>query len=93
MNMVLGTFTAFLLASFMVFFAEMGRATIATPRELDRLSRYPLLATVPFDRGNGKALHRRPKSERLSITLTPDTPADTRRSKAFENLLEDTQAS
>jgi len=93
MDVVLGTFTAFLLASFMVFFAEMGRATIATPRELDKLSRYPLLATVPFDRGQGKAPHRRPKSERLSITL-PDTPADARRmSKAFENLREDTQAS
>jgi hypothetical protein len=90
MNMVLGTFTAFLLASFMVFFAEMGRATIATPRELDGLSRYPLLATVPFDRRHD----RRPKSERLSITLTPDTLADMRRmSKTFENLREDTQAS
>lgn len=56
MNMVLGTFTAVLLASFMVFFAEMGRATIATPRELDGLSRYPLLATVPFDRRDDRRL-------------------------------------
>lgn len=91
MNMVLGTFTAVLLASFMVFFAEMGRATIATPRELDGLSRYPLLATVPFDRRDDRRL----KPERLSITLTPDTPADMRRmSKALANLREeDTQAS
>lgn len=94
MNLVLGTFTAFLLASFVVFFAEMGRATIATPRELDRLSHYPLLATVPFDRRQGKLPHRRLKSERLSITLTPDTPTEARKmSKAFEELREDTQAS
>ncbi|TCK72057.1 GumC family protein [Acidipila rosea] len=47
LDVALGSFTAIFLASFMVFFAEMGRSTIATPRELDAVSRYPLLATVP----------------------------------------------
>lgn len=49
-DIILGCFTAIFFASFMVFFAEMGRTTIATPREADRLLRFSLLATVP----NGK---------------------------------------
>ena len=48
LDLALGSFTAIFLASFMLFFAEMGRSTIATPRELDAVSRYPLLATVPY---------------------------------------------
>lgn len=93
-NLILGSFTAMFLASFLVFFAEMGRPTVATPRELDRLSRYPLLATVPLEqRVGGKAIERRPKSERLSITLTPDAPADTRRRRGFENTRREMRAS
>jgi uncharacterized protein involved in exopolysaccharide biosynthesis len=93
-DLVLGCFTAMLLASFIVFFAETGRATIATPRELDRLSAYPVLATLPFEqRLDSKALERS-KSGSLSITLPPDHPGDTkRRTKAFDNLQKETQAS
>ena len=47
MNIVLGSTTAFFLGCCAIYFAEMGRNTIATPRELDVVSRYPLLATVP----------------------------------------------
>lgn len=72
-NLIFGTFTAVFLASFMVFFAETGRATIATPRELAKLSRYPLLATVPLDLN---AFHgpeeRSVDSARLSIILAPE---------------------
>jgi capsular polysaccharide biosynthesis protein len=96
LNLLLGSFTAMFLASFMVFFAEMGRATIATPRELDRLSRYPLLATVPFSlHGNGKVLERRSKSERaLSIARPPATPAEMKKMIAvLEKLRKETQAS
>jgi uncharacterized protein involved in exopolysaccharide biosynthesis len=50
LDIALGGFTALFLASFMVFFAEMGRSTLATPREVDRLLRHPLLATVPLGR-------------------------------------------
>ena len=95
-DLILGSFTAMFLASFLVFFAEMGRSTIATPRELDRLSQYPLLATVPLEpRRGSKALERRPKSERLSITMTPETPADAhrRRRRGFDNLQKETRAS
>jgi uncharacterized protein involved in exopolysaccharide biosynthesis len=93
-NLVLGSFTAMFLASFIVFFAETGRATVATPRELDKLSAYPVLATLPFEqRLDSKALERS-KSGRLSITLTPDHPGDMkRRTKSFDNLQKETQAS
>jgi uncharacterized protein involved in exopolysaccharide biosynthesis len=47
-NILLGFVTALFLGFCAVYFAEMGRNTIATPRELDSLSRYPVLATVPL---------------------------------------------
>jgi uncharacterized protein involved in exopolysaccharide biosynthesis len=46
-NAVLGTVTALFLALCAVYLAENGRNAIATPRELDAISRYPVLATVP----------------------------------------------
>lgn len=49
-DIILGTFTAIFLASFLVFFAEMGRSTFASPTEVERFSRYPVLATVPLNR-------------------------------------------
>lgn len=48
-DIALGGFTAVFLASFMVFFAEMGRDTIANAGELERYARFPVLATVPLD--------------------------------------------
>jgi uncharacterized protein involved in exopolysaccharide biosynthesis len=49
----IGGFTAIFLASFLVFFAEVGRDTIANEGELVRLSRLPVLATVPRERIRG----------------------------------------
>jgi uncharacterized protein involved in exopolysaccharide biosynthesis len=46
-NAVLGTVTAFFLGICVVYFAEVGRNTVATPRELEAVSQYPVLATVP----------------------------------------------
>jgi uncharacterized protein involved in exopolysaccharide biosynthesis len=43
----LGFVTAMFLGLCAVYFAETSRSTIATPRELDFASRYPVLATVP----------------------------------------------
>jgi uncharacterized protein involved in exopolysaccharide biosynthesis len=48
-DMALGGFTAVILASFMVFFAEMGRNTIASAEELERVSPLPVLAVVPLN--------------------------------------------
>jgi uncharacterized protein involved in exopolysaccharide biosynthesis len=52
---VLGGFTAIFLASFLVFFAEVGRDTIANSGELERQTAFPVLATVPLARmGRGE---------------------------------------
>jgi uncharacterized protein involved in exopolysaccharide biosynthesis len=53
-NMLLGFFTAIFLALGAVYFAETTRATFATPRELERASRYPVLATAYLLPGNGR---------------------------------------
>jgi uncharacterized protein involved in exopolysaccharide biosynthesis len=50
---VLGGFTAIFLASFLVFFAEVGRDTIANPGELEAVSRLPVLAIVPMELARG----------------------------------------
>ena len=46
-NAVMGFVTALFLAVCAVYLAEVGRTTIATPRELDGVSEYPILATIP----------------------------------------------
>jgi uncharacterized protein involved in exopolysaccharide biosynthesis len=46
-NALLGAVTSLFLGFCAVYLAESGRTTIATPRELDGLSRYPVLATIP----------------------------------------------
>jgi uncharacterized protein involved in exopolysaccharide biosynthesis len=48
LNSVLGLLTALLLASGAVYLAEYVRSTIANARELELISRYPVLATVPY---------------------------------------------
>lgn len=67
-NIVLGCFTGMFMASFVVFFAEMGRGTIATPREVDRLLKAPLLATLPLDRAR-RADHAELHSERPPVSV------------------------
>ncbi len=47
LNLALGTFTALFLGAAVVFFAELGRQTVATPYELEAISSAPVLATVP----------------------------------------------
>jgi polysaccharide biosynthesis protein PslE len=49
LNAALGLLTALFLAAGTVYFAESARTTIATARELESLSRYPVLATAPYD--------------------------------------------
>lgn len=49
MDVLLGGFTAIFLASFMVFFAEVGRDTIANAGELESVTMFPVFATVPLD--------------------------------------------
>jgi uncharacterized protein involved in exopolysaccharide biosynthesis len=51
MNAMLGMVTALFLGFCAVYVAEVGRNTIATPRELDAASRYPVLATLSSECG------------------------------------------
>jgi hypothetical protein len=48
LNAALGLLTALFLAAGAVYFAEYLRTTVATARELEMTSRYPVLATVPY---------------------------------------------
>ena len=72
LDLVLGTFTAIFLASFAVFFAEMGRSVISTPREFDAVASYPLLATVPLERETTDPLQPITARAHLPITLNRD---------------------
>jgi uncharacterized protein involved in exopolysaccharide biosynthesis len=47
LNMLLGLVTAVFVGVCAIYFADSARETIATPRELDCVSQYPVLATVP----------------------------------------------
>jgi uncharacterized protein involved in exopolysaccharide biosynthesis len=47
--LALGMLTALFAGFCAVYFAETARNTVATPRELEALSRYPVLATVPYN--------------------------------------------
>jgi uncharacterized protein involved in exopolysaccharide biosynthesis len=47
LNLALGTITAIFVGLCVVYFAESGRRTVSTPRELELVSRYPVLATIP----------------------------------------------
>jgi polysaccharide biosynthesis protein PslE len=49
LSAALGLLTALFLASGTVYFAESSRTTVATARELESISRYPVLATAPYD--------------------------------------------
>ena len=49
LNAALGLLTALFLAAGAVYLAESSRTTIASARELESFSRYPVLATAPQD--------------------------------------------
>jgi polysaccharide biosynthesis protein PslE len=49
LSAALGLLTALFLAAGTVYLAESSRTTVATARELESLSQYPVLATAPYD--------------------------------------------
>ncbi len=53
LNAMLGIVTALFLGFCAIYLAETGRNTLATPRELDAASRYPILATVAMADSRG----------------------------------------
>jgi uncharacterized protein involved in exopolysaccharide biosynthesis len=52
---VLGAFTAVFFASFLAFFAEIGRNTFANSAEVERILQFPVLAEVPLIYGGRRA--------------------------------------
>lgn len=61
---ILGFITSCFLAAFVVYIAEAGRQTIATPAELDIASSYPVLATVGFGANTLSGEHLSPRAAR-----------------------------
>jgi uncharacterized protein involved in exopolysaccharide biosynthesis len=74
----LGFVTAIFLGLCAVYFAETSRSTIATPRELDVASRYPVLATVP------QMSWRSGRTRQMGL-LAPDNPPSDVASAAAKN--------
>jgi uncharacterized protein involved in exopolysaccharide biosynthesis len=69
-NILLGVVTSLFLGFCALYLAEAFRNTIATPREFDRLSRHPLLATVPrISAWAESVVHRRRQFEPSALTL------------------------
>ena len=68
----LGLLTSFFLASFVVYLAEAGRETIATPAELDVASRYPVLATVGYGANASLGEHLPTRATRSILTAMRD---------------------
>jgi len=53
LTIAMGVFTAMFVGCCAVFFAEMGRDTVSSARELENLSQHPVLASVPTSYGVG----------------------------------------
>ncbi len=73
---VLGTFTALFFASFLVFFAEIGRNTFANSSEVERSLRGPVLAEVPLIRG-ARRMERHLEFAPVFVGMSdPEAPMD-----------------
>jgi uncharacterized protein involved in exopolysaccharide biosynthesis len=71
---VLGVVTSLFFAVCLVYLAEGARNSVATPRELDAASRYPVLATIPqLSLWDGSILRGLPGTWRTLPTL-PSSP-------------------
>ncbi len=69
---VLGLLTSVFLAGFVVYLAEAGRETIATPAELDVASRYPVLATVGYGANEVMGEHLPTRATRSILAAVRD---------------------
>ncbi len=65
-DLFLGLITSLFMAIVVVFAAETLRGTVATPREVESVSQYPVLATIPFN-GNLMPTQKRAQVE-LALT-------------------------
>ena len=71
---VLGTFTALFFASFLVFFAEIGRNTFASSAEVEGMLQLPVLAEVPLIR-EGKRAERHAEFEPVFVGMASSGPS------------------
>jgi uncharacterized protein involved in exopolysaccharide biosynthesis len=73
-NLLVGGVTSIFLGCCMLYFAETSRSTIATPREFDRYSEHPLLATVPrisLWAKDASEAHRKTDAHELALGISP----------------------
>ncbi len=78
---ILGIFTAVFFASFLVFFAEIGRNTFASSIEVERLLQFPVLAEVPLLRG-GRRGERHAEFMPVFVGMTSPTAASPREQRS-----------
>ena len=93
LDTILGGFTAVFLASFLVFFAEIGRDTIANAGELERVSRLPVLAIVPLQLSHGNTAEAFPEFSPVFIGASTawDSEQDRRPSPALVKFQKETR--
>lgn len=94
LDMILGGFTAVFLACFFVFFAEIGRDTIANAGELERVSRFPVLATVPLQLTRGDSADSLSEFSPVFLGTVPawDGEPDRRTSPSLVQFQKETRA-
>lgn len=75
---VLGTFTAMFFASFLIFFAEIGRNTFATAAEVETTLLFPVFAEVPMI-GGERRIARSAEFAPVFTGMTAAAPAAEKR--------------
>ncbi|WP_263382470.1 GumC family protein [Granulicella arctica] len=68
-TLAMGAFASLFCAVCVVFFSEMGRDTIASPSELESISAFPVLASVPFIEGS-------PLPTTVEVRMAPNPVTD-----------------
>lgn len=69
---ILAILSSFFIGAFAVFLAENGRRTFSTPYELEQVSKFPVLATVPLGEAAPPAiLDPGGRSGRVAVLTTP----------------------
>jgi uncharacterized protein involved in exopolysaccharide biosynthesis len=69
---ILAVLSSFFIGAFAVFLAENGRRTFSTPYEVEQVSRFPVLATVPLgDTAPPAILDPGGRSGRVAVLTTP----------------------
>ena len=68
---VLAVFSSLFIGAFMVFLSENGRRNFSTAYELEQVSRFPVLATIPLGNAAPPALFDSGRSGRVAVFTAP----------------------